>query len=79
MKSHSIQPDKSPNKENRFNRLLPALGYVSHDFKSASGSNISNEEWSKVKPNRILQGIEPYQYLTEIVLENKAPPAQLTS
>ena len=53
-------PTYAPNEENRFNRLLPALGYISHDFKSASSSRKSEEAWIASKPNRILQGIEPY-------------------
>ena len=66
MKNTSSLHEKSPDKENRFNRLLPALGYVSHDFKNDSKSKRSEEGWITDKPNRILQGIEPYQYLTEI-------------
>ncbi len=79
MKTNSFLHEKSPEKENRFNRLLPALGYVSHDFKNASNSKKSEEGWVAAKPNRILQGIEPYQYLTEITSFSKPPPAQLSS
>jgi hypothetical protein len=60
LKSTSVSLKMSNDKENRFNRLLPALGYISHDFKSASSSRKSDEAWITSKPNRILQGIEPY-------------------
>jgi hypothetical protein len=83
MKSTATLPSKSPKKEAnlRFNRLLPALGYVSHDFISTSFENQteSGKSWQTSKPNRILQGIEPYQYLTEIASLKQAPPAKLSA
>ena len=70
------------NSNQRFNRLLPALGYVSHDFMNRSAADVrtlSAESLRAAKPNRILQGMEPYQYLSEIVNQTRAPPAQLSS